>query len=120
MVRCTLIRSIAWRWRPRSELPRPQLVWPSLIEVTGEPNGLNVPLRRDVVTLGRTGAGVDNEIDDPLLAYRHATLKRQKDGTWLITAETTRNGVWISAATVALTSNCRFWCGEQQFWFVIP
>jgi hypothetical protein len=93
---------------------------------SGRPNvgshrsGLNMPLRRDVVTLGRAGAGVDVEIDDPLLAYRHATLKRQKDGTWLITAEPTRNGVWVSASTVALTSNCRFRCGEQQFWFVIP
>jgi hypothetical protein len=104
----------------RALKPVPQVVWPSLIEVTGEPNGLNVPLRRDVVTLGRAGAGVDVEIDDPLLAYRHATLKRQTDGTWLITAEPTRNGVWVSAATVALTSNCRFRCGEQQFWFVIP
>lgn len=100
--------------------PVPQVVWPSLVEVTGEPDGLNVPLRRDMLTLGRTGAGVDVEIDDPLLAYRHATLKRQKDGTWIITAEPTRNGVWISTATVALTSNCRFRCGEQQFWFVIP
>jgi hypothetical protein len=76
--------------------------------------------RRDMLSLGRAGAGVDVEIDDPLLAYRHATLKRQKDGTWLITAEPTRNGVWVSASTVALTSNCRFRCGEQQFWFVIP
>lgn len=100
--------------------PVPQVVWPSLVEVTGEPAGLNVPLRRDMLTLGRTGAGVDVEIDDPLLAYRHATLKRQKDGTWLITAEPTRNGVWISTTNVALTSNCRFRCGEQQFWFVIP
>jgi hypothetical protein len=46
-----------------------------------------------VVPLGRAGAGVDVEIDDPLLAYRYATLPPQEDGTWLITAEPTRNGV---------------------------
>jgi len=100
--------------------PVPEVVWPELVEVTADDHGLRVPLRRDVVMLGRSGQGADIEIDDPLLAYRHATLRRQQDGTWLLIAQPTRNGVWISVTTVQLTSSCRFRCGEQQFWFVIP
>ena len=100
--------------------PVPEMVWPELVEVTNNNDGLRIPLRRDVMMLGRTGEGAHVEIDDPLLAYQHATLRRQQDGTWLLIAKPTRNGVWISTTTVALTSNCRFRCGEQLFWFVIP
>jgi hypothetical protein len=55
-----------------------------------------------------------------LVANRHAQLERQRDGTWLIVAETTRNGVWVSITEVTLKPYCHFRCGEQLFRFEIP
>jgi len=98
----------------------PPTVWPVLAEATQRGPGLEVPLRSDSVSIGRTGGGADLELDDPLVANRHAQLERQRDGTWLIVAETTRNGVWVSTTEVTLKPYCHFRCGEQLFRFEIP
>lgn len=98
----------------------PASVWPTLEETVGGPNPLRFRLRLDTVEIGRAGGGADIQIDDPLLANLHATLKRMRDGTWMIFAEQTRNGVWVSISDVMLSSNCYFRCGEQQFQFTIP
>jgi pSer/pThr/pTyr-binding forkhead associated (FHA) protein len=98
----------------------PSTVWPVLVEATQRSPGIEVPLRADSVSIGRAGGGADIELDDPLIANRHAQLDRQRDGSWLIVAETTRNGVWVSTTSVALTPHCHFRCGEQLFRFEIP
>jgi pSer/pThr/pTyr-binding forkhead associated (FHA) protein len=98
----------------------PAAIWPVLEETTDRSPGTQFALKAAEVTIGRTGGGADIELDDPLLAHRHATLKRLRDGSWAVFSETTRNGVWISVAAVPLTRYCFFRCGEQQFRFVIP
>lgn len=98
----------------------PTEAWPTLQETTGGPAPANFLLRSDELTVGRTGGGADIEIDDPLLAYKHAKLKRMRDSTWMISAERTRNGVWASVTSVVLGDNCFFRCGEQLFRFTIP
>ena len=98
----------------------PQTVWPVLVECGQRAPAIEVPLRTDTVTIGRSGGGADVQLDDPLVANRHAQLERQRDGTWVIVAETTRNGVWVSATAVALTGHCFFRCGEQLFRFERP
>lgn len=94
--------------------------YPTLVEAAPKAGGVEVPLRVDDLTIGRAGGGADIELDDPLLAHRHAHLGRHRDGTWVITAEITRNGVWVSISTVALTGDCFFRCGEQMFRFELP
>jgi len=98
----------------------PQTVWPTLIEAAQRSTGFEFPLRSDAVSIGRAGGGADIQLDDPLVADRHALLERQRDGSWLIIAETTRNGVWVSTNAVTLTAHCHFRCGEQLFRFEIP
>ncbi|MFM8413459.1 MAG: FHA domain-containing protein [Planctomycetota bacterium] len=98
----------------------PASVWPSLEETTGGPRALRFQLRTDSLDIGRAGGGAEIQLDDPLLAYAHATLKRLRDGTWVISAERTRNGVWVSISDVVLGGNCYFRCGEQRFQFTIP
>lgn len=95
----------------------PASVWPCLEETTGP---LQFQLRMDEITLGRVGGGAEIQLDDPLLAYAHASLKRMRDGTWMITADKTRNGIWVSISDVVLGNNCYFRCGEQRFRFTIP
>lgn len=98
----------------------PSTVWPTLAEASSKPDALKFPIRLDQVVIGRVGSGADIELDDPLLATRHAVLRRQRDGTWQIVAEQTKNGIWVSISAVALSSHCFFRCGEQRFRFVIP
>lgn len=98
----------------------PVTVWPVLTEASARSGAVSCPLRSDRLSIGRAGGGADIELDDPLLANRHAELKRLRDGTWMIAAETTRNGIWVSISAVALTPHCFFRCGEQRFRFVIP
>ena len=95
-------------------------VWPVLVEASAKPGAVEFPLRSERLIIGRAGGGADIELDDPLLANRHAELKRLRDGTWMISAETTRNGIWVSVSAVGLTPYCFFRCGEQRFRFVIP
>jgi pSer/pThr/pTyr-binding forkhead associated (FHA) protein len=98
----------------------PETVWPVLAEASTKPGAVGFALRSDKLVIGRAGGGADIELDDPLLANRHAELKRLRDGTWMISAETTRNGIWMSVSAVGLTPYCFFRCGEQRFRFVIP
>lgn len=98
----------------------PETVWPVLAEASTKAGAVEVPLRAERLVIGRSGGGADIELDDPLLANTHATLKRMRDGSWMITSETTRNGIWVSVSAVALTSFCFFRCGEQRFRFMIP
>lgn len=98
-------------------------VWPVLEETTGGKDRLRFELRNDEFldfAIGRRGGKADIQIDDPLLAYNHASLRRLRDGSWLISAERTRNGVWVSISDVVLTNNCYFRCGETLFRFTIP
>jgi len=111
-------RSPATRLFDASTLPH--TVWPVLVEAAQRSPGIEVPLKADSVSIGRAGGGADIQLDDPLVADRHAQLERQRDGGWLIVAETTRNGVWVSTSTVTLTVHCHFRCGEQLFRFEIP
>lgn len=98
----------------------PETVWPVLVEASSKAGAMEVPLRSERLVIGRSGGGADVELDDPLLANTHATLKRMRDGSWMIAAETTRNGIWVSVSAVALTPYCFFRCGEQRFRFMIP
>jgi hypothetical protein len=98
----------------------PEAVWPVLMEASAKPGAVACSLRSDRLVIGRAGGGADIELDDPLLANRHAELKRLRDGSWMISAETTRNGIWVSVSAVGLTPFCFFRCGEQRFRFVIP
>jgi pSer/pThr/pTyr-binding forkhead associated (FHA) protein len=98
----------------------PETVWPVLAEASTKPGAMAFSLRSDRLLIGRVGGGADIQLDDPLLANRHAELKRLRDGTWMISAETTRNGIWVSVTAVGLTPYCFFRCGEQRFRFVIP
>jgi pSer/pThr/pTyr-binding forkhead associated (FHA) protein len=98
----------------------PETVWPVLAEASTKPGSVGFALRSDRLVIGRAGGGADIQLDDPLLANRHAELKRLRDGTWMISAESTRNGIWVSVSAVGLTPYCFFRCGEQRFRFVIP
>lgn len=55
--------------------------------------------------------------DDPYLEQIHAQLKRDSKGTWTITDNDSRNGVWYRIQKVELSDNAEFQLGEQRFGF---
>jgi pSer/pThr/pTyr-binding forkhead associated (FHA) protein len=105
---------------PTDRSRMPEDMSPVLVEASARPGALEFALRTDRVVIGRTASGADIELDDPLLDDRHAELKRMQDGTWTITSEGTKNGIWVSISATLLAPLCYFRCGEQQFRFVIP
>ncbi|MFM8892550.1 MAG: FHA domain-containing protein, partial [Planctomycetia bacterium] len=64
----------------------PDTSWPLFVEKTAKPGAGEHLLEADKYLLGRMGGGADIEIDDPLLANKHAILRRQRDGSWMIQA----------------------------------
>jgi hypothetical protein len=98
----------------------PAAIWPMLEATTDRAPAMLFPLKSSTVTIGRRGGGSDIELEDSLLANHHATLKRLRDGSWIVIAEKTRNGIWLSITAVTLARHCFFRCGEQQFRFFLP
>lgn len=78
------------------------------------------PLSKKKMTLGRHGFGNDIELEDSLLAERHAEISQSKDGSWRIKPMPSRNGIWASVNEIRLGRRCCFRCGEQEFLFVGP
>ena len=63
--------------------------------------------------------GNDAEIDDELLADKHAEVKQSPDGSWRLLSLSSQNGIWAEIDELRLSHKCRFRCGEQQFLFVL-
>lgn len=94
--------------------------WPTLVDAAGRPESMRYLIRKPAIGIGGLFSGCDIEIDDPLVAKRHATLHRDPNGVWQLVALKTRNGVWANIHSIPLTSFCYFQCGEQRFRFAIP
>lgn len=92
---------------------------PALVETGPAEGGLEIPLSGADLTLGRPGQGHAIEIDDPLLAPRHARIRREAAGHWVLEAVPSLNGVWAQITCVPLAAVCRFQVGEQRFLFVV-
>jgi len=105
---------------PTDRSRMPEDMSPVLVEASARPGALEFALRSDRLVIGRTGGGADIELDDPLLDDHHAELKRLQDGSWTITSDGTKNGIWVSISATLLAPLCYFRCGEQRFRFVIP
>ncbi len=93
--------------------------WPALVETAQTDKGRHITLAGTDVFLGRRGCGNAVELDDPLLAPRHARVFRGATGAWTIEALPSLNGVWVQVVEVELASPCRFQIGEQRFVFVV-
>jgi len=90
-----------------------------LVETGQTASPLEIPLDASGLVIGRTGAGNAVEIDDPLLASRHARVVSDAAGRWLLEALPSLNGVWVQVTAVHLATTCRFQTGEQRFLFVV-
>jgi pSer/pThr/pTyr-binding forkhead associated (FHA) protein len=94
--------------------------WPALVETTQSRDPLEIILSSPDLSLGRPGHQNAIEIDDPLLAAKHARIRRRHSGQWMLEALPSVNGIWVQIQAIALAPVSRFQVGEQRFLFVLP
>ena len=100
-------------------LPNPKELSPSLV-CESEGSGIeDLLLTKKHISIGRPNCGNDAEIDDELLADKHAEVKQSPDGSWRLLSLSSQNGIWAEIDELRLSQKCRFRCGEQQFLFVL-
>lgn len=54
---------------------------------------------------------------DPFASGRHAKIRRDAGGTWVLENNRSLNGVWLRVDKIAIDESCRFQLGEQRFIF---
>jgi pSer/pThr/pTyr-binding forkhead associated (FHA) protein len=57
---------------------------------------------------------------DPLVSARHARIRRQDDGRWVVENNKSVNGVWLRVEQISFKGTCRFMLGEQKFTVQTP
>jgi pSer/pThr/pTyr-binding forkhead associated (FHA) protein len=95
-------------------------MFPALVEASSAADRLRFELRSAEVVIGNAAHKVDVPLDDPLVAARHAVVRRQANGQWVLESERTPAGVGVKVQSVGLVSPCSFLCGEQRFLFQVP
>ena len=74
--------------------------------------------KNDVEIIGtKKPCGLPVFATDPYLEQIHAQLKRDSNGTWTLTDNDSRNGVWYRVQKVELSDKAEFQLGEQRFGF---
>ena len=93
-------------------LPNPKELSPSLV-CESEGSGIeDLLLTKKHISIGRPNCGNDAEIDDELLADKHAEVKQSPDGSWRLLSLSSQNGIWAEIDELRLSQKCRFRCGE--------
>lgn len=97
----------------------PADLWPVLVEASDSAAPIRLRLHGPQLLLGRPGFGNQLELDDPLLAGRHARISYDATGAWRLEALPSKNGIWAQIGAIRLATMGRFQCGEQRFLFMI-
>jgi pSer/pThr/pTyr-binding forkhead associated (FHA) protein len=57
---------------------------------------------------------------DAVVSARHARIRRQDDGRWMLENNKSVNGVWLRVEQISFKGTCRFMLGEQKFTIQTP
>ena len=89
---------------------------PSMVRLEEQGPGKRVMLAQGEAWVGKDSAYCSMTLtDDPFVSARHARIRRDDEGRWLIENNKSPNGVWLRVEKIRLTGSCRFLLGEQQF-----
>lgn len=99
----------------------PQGTSPAVRELTPDGAGDRATLANKEVWLGKDSNYCAVVLrDDPFVSARHARIRQDEEGRWLIENNKSINGVWLRVDRIPLKGVCRFLLGEQQFKIHIP
>lgn len=94
---------------------------PSVVLVKADGAGQRVVVAERELWLGKDRQHCQLVLaDDPFASARHARIRQDEEGRWIIENNKSLNGVWLKIERLALSGTCRFLLGEQQFLFRIP
>jgi hypothetical protein len=94
---------------------------PAVVELTADGSGPRVLLARPEIWLGKDAGYCQLAISaDPFVSARHARIRRDEEGRWILENNKSVNGVWLRIEQIAFKGTCRFLLGEQQFMVRVP
>jgi pSer/pThr/pTyr-binding forkhead associated (FHA) protein len=94
---------------------------PAIVELLGERTGSRVIVSGREAWLGKDAVHCRIVLrDDPFASARHARIRLDDEGRWLIENNKSLNGVWLRVDRIVLKGTCYFLLGEQQFIVRVP
>jgi len=93
----------------------------AIIELTDAGKGTRYLLDSPENWLGRDATCCQIVMSkDAVVSARHARIRRQDDGRWMLENNKSVNGVWLRVEQISFTGACRFMLGEQKFTIQTP
>ena len=94
---------------------------PSITELATDGGGPRVLVTKKEIWLGKDADYCQIVLrDDPFVSARHARIRQDEDGRWVVENNKSVNGVWLRVEQITFKGTCRFLLGEQQFVVRIP
>lgn len=88
----------------------------AVVQVTGVDKECRFPLAGPETWLGKDASNCRVAVPaDRHANARHARIRRQPDGRWILENNKSVNGVWLRLEQMDFTGVCRFMLGEQRF-----
>jgi pSer/pThr/pTyr-binding forkhead associated (FHA) protein len=106
--------------RPWQSSARIDIV-PAVVEQKVNGGGSRVLLSKSETWFGKDVANCQVVMPaDPFVSARHACIRRDGEGRWLLESNKSINGVWLRIEQIPFKGTCRFMLGEQQFMIRTP
>jgi pSer/pThr/pTyr-binding forkhead associated (FHA) protein len=94
---------------------------PAIVEVTNDGTARRVLLNKPEIWLGKDAAHCQMVLPaDPFVSARHARIRCDDEGRWVIENNKSVNGVWLKVDQIVFKDSCRFMLGEQVFLVQVP
>ncbi|HEX4415299.1 MAG TPA: FHA domain-containing protein [Lacipirellulaceae bacterium] len=93
---------------------------PAIVELTDDGMGRRVMLNKPEIWMGKDSAHCQIVLADEFVSARHARVRCDEDGRWVLENNKSVNGVWLKIDQIAIKESCRFMLGEQLFLFQVP
>jgi pSer/pThr/pTyr-binding forkhead associated (FHA) protein len=94
---------------------------PAIVEVTSDGSARRVLLNKQEVWLGKDASNCQMVLPaDPFVSARHARIRCDDEGRWVIENNKSVNGVWLKVDQIVFKDSCRFMLGEQAFLVQVP
>lgn len=94
---------------------------PALIELAGDGTGRRALISKHETWLGKDPSHCQMVLPaDPYVSARHARIRYDDEGRWVLENNKSVNGVWLKVEQIAFKDSCRFMLGEQLFLVQVP
>jgi pSer/pThr/pTyr-binding forkhead associated (FHA) protein len=94
---------------------------PALVELTNDGPGRRLLVNHPETWIGKDTARCQMVLSaDPFASARHARIRQDDEGRWVLENNKSINGVWFKVPQIVIKNSCRFMLGEQQFAVQLP